>query len=43
MARHGERDRPVSETEFESMPDRISAHFDRVRELLSEELADDDE
>ncbi len=34
MAQHQRRDRPVSDEEFEEMPDRISEHFDRVREEL---------
>ena len=32
---------PVSDAEFEAMPERISEHFDRVRARLAEELADD--
>lgn len=36
MARSDRQERPVSEDEFESMPDRISHHFDRVRDLLNE-------
>ena len=31
------QERPVSKAEFESMPERISAHFDRVRDLLGQE------
>jgi hypothetical protein len=30
----------VSDKEFESMPERISDHFDRVRDLLAEETSD---
>lgn len=29
---------PVSEEEFEAMPERISQHFDRVRELMEQEI-----
>lgn len=43
MARHQRQDGPVSEEEFESMPDRISAHFDNIRERLSEALDESDE
>jgi hypothetical protein len=32
----------VSDDEFESMPERISSHFDRVRDLLAEETEDSD-
>lgn len=32
----------VSEEEFAAMPDRISEHFDNVRELLDQELDDTD-
>jgi hypothetical protein len=32
----------VSEGEFESVPERISQHFDGVRELLNEETDDAD-
>ena len=42
MARSDGRQRPVSEDEYESMPERISAHFDRVRDLLAEETDDAD-
>ena len=39
----GERqERPVSDEEFESMPDRISQHFDRIRALLEKETDDPD-
>jgi len=37
MARSERQERPVSDEEFESMPDRISQHFDRVREHLDSE------
>ena len=40
MARSDRQERPVSEDEFESMPDRISQHFDRVRNLLEQETGD---
>ena len=33
-------ERPVSKDEYESMPERISDHFDRVRDLLAEETGD---
>jgi hypothetical protein len=32
----------VSDEEFESMPERISQHFDRVRDLLDQETDDSD-
>jgi hypothetical protein len=41
MARNQERDEPVSDAEFEEMPERINSHFDRVRARLADELADD--
>ena len=40
MARSDRGERPVSEDEYESMPERISNHFDRVRDLLAEETGD---
>ena len=36
------QERPVSEDEYESMPDRISQHFDRVRDLLADRTDDPD-
>ena len=42
MARSERQERPVSDDEFESMPERISSHFDRVRDLLAEETEDSD-
>lgn len=42
MARNQEPDRPVTETEFERMPDRIGRQFDRVRRLLARELDGDE-
>jgi len=42
MARSERQERPVSDEEFESMPDRISSHFTRVRDLLAEETDDSD-
>lgn len=42
MERSDGRERPVSEDEYESMPDRISRHFDRIRELLGQETDDAD-
>lgn len=41
MARNTRRDKPVSESEFEGMAERIAQHFDRVRNLLDAELDDD--
>ena len=38
MARRQERERPVSEEEFEEMPERISDHFDRIRDRLESEI-----
>ena len=32
----------MSDEEFESMPDRISGHFDRVRDLLGQETDNSD-
>ena len=43
MARSERRDRPVSDGEFESMAARISAHFDRVRDLVARETDDADD
>jgi hypothetical protein len=43
MARHQEREQPVSEEEFEGMEERISEHFDRVREELESAIDADDE
>lgn len=37
MARSDEGERPVSAEEFESMPEKIGRHFDRVRSLLAAE------
>ena len=42
MARSDREERPVSEDEYESMPDRISQHFDRVRDLLADKTDDSD-
>ena len=42
MARSDRQERPVSEEEFDSMPDRIGRHFDRVRELLRKTGEEDD-
>ena len=41
MARRQERERPVSEEEFEEMPERISDHFDRIRDRLESEIEDE--
>ena len=40
MARSDRGERPVSKDEYESMPERISDHFDRVRDLLAEETGE---
>jgi len=37
MARSERQERPVSDEEFESMPERISSHFDRIRDLVAQE------
>ena len=37
MARSERQERSVSDEEFELMPERISSHFDRVRDLLEQE------
>jgi hypothetical protein len=42
MARSDRRERPVSDDEYELMSERISQHFDRVRDLLVEESDDSD-
>ena len=42
MVRSDRGERPVSEDEYESMPERISDHFDQVRDLLAEETGDSD-
>lgn len=42
MARSGRQERPVNDDEYESMPERISRHFDRVRDLLADETDDAD-
>jgi hypothetical protein len=42
MARSDRQERSVSEDEYDSMPERISNHFDRVRDLLSEATDDSD-
>jgi hypothetical protein len=39
MARHQREERPVTESEFEQFPERIRAHFDRVREALDDALS----
>lgn len=40
MARSDRQERPVSDDEYQSMPKRISNHFDRVRDLVAEETDD---
>lgn len=42
MARSDRQERPVSEDEFELMPDRIGRHFDRMRDLLKRDTDDGD-
>ncbi len=42
MARHQERERPVSDDELDKMSDRVEDHFDRVRDALDEALEDDE-
>lgn len=43
MARNQKRRRPVNDEEYEQMPDRIEGAFDRVRELMAEELGGEPE
>ena len=40
MARSEGQERSVSEDEYESMPERISNHFDRIRDLPSGETSE---
>lgn len=40
MARRDRQQRPVTDEEFESMPARVSEHFDRVRDLLARKTDD---
>lgn len=40
MARSDRRTEPVSDEAFESMPERIGEHFDRIRSLLERETED---
>lgn len=42
MAQHPER-QPVSEEEYEQMPEKIEAAFDEIRELLAEDLGGEPE
>lgn len=42
MAGNQRPDRPVSEAEFDRMPDRIGRHFHQVRRLLAGELDGDE-
>lgn len=42
MARSERQERPVSDEEFKEMPERISDHFDRVRDLLEKETDESD-
>ncbi len=42
MARHQKREQPVSDDELEEMPDRISEHFEKVRDALDDALEDDE-
>lgn len=41
MARRQGREQPVSEAEYDSMPERVCQHFSRIRGLLATELDDD--
>lgn len=41
MARSDREEQPVSEDEFEEMSERISHHFERVRNLLKEKTDSD--
>ena len=43
MARYQGKKQPVSEEQFEDMPERISEHFDCVRDRFEQELQDDSE
>jgi hypothetical protein len=36
MAPSKRQERPVSDEAFESMPERISSHFDRIRDLVAQ-------
>ena len=38
MARREGGGEPVSEEDFEKMSERIAEHFDRMRELMEQEL-----
>ena len=40
MVRNQRHHRPVSEEEYEQMPDRINEHFDRMRDLFREKGVD---
>ena len=42
MARSERQERPVSDEEYESMPERIGSHFSRVRDLLEQKTDDSD-
>ena len=42
MARSERQERPVSDEDFELMPERSSSHFDRVRDLVEQEADDSD-
>lgn len=42
MARSDRQEGPVSDEEFASMPERISQHFDHVRERLDQDTDDKD-
>lgn len=43
MARRQGRSRPVSNEEYERMPDHIEGAFDRVRELMAEQFGGEPE
>lgn len=42
MTRGDRKDGPVGEEDYEAMRERISRHFDRMRELLEREIDDSD-
>jgi len=41
VAQRERQQQPVTDEEFEEMPEKISNHFDRVQELLEAELNSD--
>lgn len=42
MARSEKREQRVSDEEFESMPEKIGEHFDRIRSKLTAKSGDDE-